>query len=262
MSNYKNFFNLNDTQQLAILDELHNTQLQSVAQIADKLESYPNKVRRLGTKLGFQFRDKSASQKVALQTGAISHPTKGKKRTKEEKLAISEKMAVYWANLSDEDLEARADLARENWEKLTDSQKAAIQKLAVRGRLDAAQNGSKLEKLILELLISNDYKVKFHVEHTLLNEKFHLDLLLPEYKTAIEIDGPTHFEPIWGNEAFQKKQDADNRKDGLLLNAGYYVVRVRQEKNLSQKLVREISERLLETLEKIKAKDQQKRFVI
>lgn len=262
MSNYKNFFNLDSAQQLAILERLHYQEKASLPKMADFLDTYPNKIRRLGTKLGFKFRDKSESQKVALETGSLEHPTKGKKRTEKEKLAISEKMGAYWENLSDEELKARADVARENWNNLTNSEKAKIQGLAVKARLEAAQNGSKLEKIILDLLLSNGHKVKFHVEHTLLNEKFHLDLLLPELKTAIEIDGPTHFEPIWGDEAFQKKLNADNRKDGLLLSAGYYVVRVRQKKNLSQKLVREISANLLEVIEKIKAKDQQKRFVI
>jgi very-short-patch-repair endonuclease len=76
-----------------------------------------------------------------------------------------------------------------------------------------------------------------------------------DLKTAIEIDGPSHFLPIWGEQKLQKHQKADNRKAGLLMSAGYVLIRVKQmTKTLSQHKLRLVSERVLEELQKVHQK--------
>ena len=58
-------------------------------------------------------------------------------------------------------------------------------------------------------------------------EKLEIDLYIPRLKTIIEVDGPSHFLPIWGEEKLQKQVNADLRKSGVLLSKGYVVIRVK-----------------------------------
>ncbi len=109
----------------------------------------------------------------------------------------------------------------------------------------------RLEKIILSTLIDKGYLVEFHKEHLLLNERVHLDLWLPKLRTAIEIDGPTHFSPIWGEDNLKKTQKTDNTKDGLLLNSGFCIIRLRQKKNLSKTYVANLISDLTKILESI-----------
>ena len=88
----------------------------------------------------------------------------------------------------------------------------------------------------------------------LLNERLHIDLFLPDMATAIEVDGPSHFEPVWGEEALLRTQKADQQKTGLLLSNGFVLIRVKQQKGLSEKYKREILSSLTKTLDGIKKK--------
>jgi very-short-patch-repair endonuclease len=262
MNNYKNFFEKDLAEQIKIIDTLHNIDLRSVVEIAELLETYPNRIRRWAIKAEFNLRGKSDAQRVALETGKLAHPTKGKKRTDDEKNKIRKKMASYWSEMSEEDMEHRKELARENWANMSDEDKRLMQKQAAKGRIEAAKFGSKLEKIVLEILQSKGYGAIFHKEHSLLNTRLHLDIVVPELMTAIEIDGPTHFMPIWGEEHLRKTQETDNNKDGLLLNAGYNIVRIRQTKNLCKRMIDKISKALVELLDKIKVEKTNSRFII
>ncbi|MBX9836726.1 MAG: hypothetical protein K2X69_00290 [Silvanigrellaceae bacterium] len=52
---------------------------------------------------------------------------------------------------------------------------------------------------------------------------------------AIELDGPTHYEPIFGEEQLLKVKDADNRKNGILLTNGMSVIRIKHPKTTINK---------------------------
>ena len=64
----------------------------STHEIAKKLQTYPNKIRRTLIKNGIETRNASEAQKVSLEKGTSTHPTKGKIRTEAEKLKISSSM--------------------------------------------------------------------------------------------------------------------------------------------------------------------------
>ena len=68
-------------------------------------------------------------------------------------------------------------------------------------------------------------------------ENLEVDLYIPELNTIIEIDGPSHFFPIWGQEKLEKQMNADLRKSGTLLSKGYAILRVKScgEESLSEK---------------------------
>ena len=98
------------------------------------------------------------------------------------------------------------------------------------------------------------YDVLFH-KKGLIDEKFEIDLCVPDLRTVIEIDGPAHFFPIWGEEALQKNIRSDAQKSGLTLSSGFVMIRVKNtSKSLSQKSQRECLDKIVETLQSIEKK--------
>ena len=212
----------------------------SVGDIAKELDTYPNKVRRALKKHGIKLRDRGSAQSIALKTGRSSHPTKDKGHSEEAKLKISESVAQNWENLSDEELESRRETARQQWKNMTEEERQKLRSSAVPGIKRASQEGSKLEKYIRDELTKAGYVIEYHKKGIVPNANLEVDIYLPEIATAIEIDGPSHFLPIWGEEALTKTIKSDNEKNGLLRYHGIMVLRVAQKrKTLSKKSMRD-----------------------
>ena len=57
--------------------------------------------------------------------------------------------------------------------------------------------------------------IEYHKKGIVPNSNLEVDIYLPEMGAAIEIDGPSHFLPIWGEEALSKTIKSDNEKNGL-----------------------------------------------
>ena len=235
----------------------------SVGDIAKELDTYPNKVRRALKSHGIKLRDKGSAQAVALKKGRSSHPTKDKGHSEEAKLKISESVAQNWENLSDEELESRRETARKQWANMSEEERIKIREAAVPGIKRASKEGSKLEKYIRNQLTESGYVIEYHKKGIIPNANLEVDIYLPEISTAIEIDGPSHFLPIWGEEALRKTVKSDNEKNGLLRYHGIVVLRVAQKrKTLSQKSMRDtwkaIEKELVSISKKIPVKS--KRF--
>jgi very-short-patch-repair endonuclease len=205
--------------------------------------------------LGVELRDKSKAQTVAIQSGRHEHPTKGKKRTEAEKVAISNGMATYWDEMEESERERRSKISKKQWQEMSEEEKANLRKLAAEAVRKASKEGSKIEKFIYEGLTKAGYDVIFHKRGLVANDKLEVDLFVPSLKTAIEIDGPAHFLPIWGQENLERHIRADAQKAGLLINRGFVVLRVKNIiRNLSQKNMRETLAGVVEQLEKIEKK--------
>ena len=212
----------------------------SIGDIAKELDTYPNKVRRALKSHGIKLRDKGEAQAVALKKGRSSHPTKDKGHSEEAKLKISESVAQSWENLSDEELESRRETARKQWENMTEAEKTRLRESAIPGIKKASKEGSKLEKHIRDELTKAGYVIEYHKKGIVPNSNLEVDIYLPELGTAIEIDGPSHFLPIWGQDALTKTIKSDNEKNGLLRYHGIMVLRVAQKrKTLSKKSMRD-----------------------
>jgi very-short-patch-repair endonuclease len=113
----------------------------------------------------------------------------------------------------------------------------------------AAKEGSKMEKFLYEALTNAGFVIEYHVEGRVPNVRLEIDLFAPELGVAIEIDGPSHFLPIWGEESLKKNIDADMNKTGLLLAAGFVIIRIKQLSNtVSKKGQRDILESLIKEL--------------
>ena len=228
---------------------------QSTYWISEMLETYPNKVRRALRFLGVKLKGKSEAQSNALKSGRHKHPTKGKKRTEEERIKISNSMAVHWGEMSEEERSRRADLAKKQWESMSDSDRIELQRMAAEGVRKAGKEGSKIEKFVKNGLTEAGYDVIFHMKGLIPAEKMEIDLYVPSLKTVIEIDGPAHFLPIWGEKNLQNNIRSDAKKSGLILSENLCMIRVKQiKKNLSEKNKRETLSLIIKELERIEKK--------
>jgi len=217
--------------------DLYCNKNKSTYQIAEEINTYPNKVRRILLKHGVKIKTRSEAQKNALESGVCEHPTKGKPRTDKEKRKISKSVCSNWENLSEEERSARVDQSKERWKNMPQEQKERMRTLASEAIRKAGKEGSKIEKFVLERLVQEGYRVDFHNKNLIPNEKLEIDLYIPSLKTIIEIDGPSHFLPIWGEEKLQKQTKADLKKSGRILSMGYAIIRVKAVKktNLNNK---------------------------
>jgi len=236
----------------------------STYEIAKDLGTYPNKIRRILIKNGEEVRDKSKAQTVALQTGRHKHPTKGKKRTDEEKIKISDGMALHWETMDEEERNHRISLAKRQWEEMSDVERDNLRRSAAQAVRLASREGSKSEKFLREGLTDAGYDVIFHKKGLIPNQNLEIDLFIPELKTAVEVDGPAHFFPIWGEANLNHHIKADAEKNGLLLAMGYVVIRVKHlTKNISNKtqrnLLAAVSEQLTQIRDEFPGKS--KRFI-
>ena len=225
--------NLNDTEKRKFLKQQYEKEKKSFAEIAKEVGTYANKVRRDAIKLNISIRDKSEAQKNALAIGKTQHPTKGKTRPESVKEKIGLSVLESWENLEESELANRKQKARLNWQNKTDEEKEYILKQANAAVREAGKTGSKLEKFLLDKLLLNGYVVEFHKEQSILNTKLQIDLFVPKLNVAIEVDGPSHFSPVWGNDTLNRNKKYDDKKTGLIIGKGLYLIRIKQTKDFS-----------------------------
>lgn len=218
-----------------VITEMYVHQNMSSYQIAKRLNTYPQKVLRALTFLGIDRRSYSDAQKVALESGAAMHPTEGKKLSQEHRDSIGSSRAEAYSRMTDAEKERMAQISKENWKKLGPEKQAEIRALALEQVRRASKEGSKTERFVMEGLRDEGYQVEFHKSGLAPGSNLEVDIFIPEIRTAIEIDGPQHFEPIWGEEKLRKQQQADVAKQGILISHGYKILRVRQiDKSISK----------------------------
>lgn len=223
--------------------------------IARELGTNGNYVSRRAKAFGIESFSKSEGQKLVLAKGKAPHPTAGKQRPKETKIKISNAVAKTLGELSDEDKQKMQDKARENWFAKGPEAIKAMRAKAIAAVRETSTEGSKMEKWILMNLGAKGYKPQFHRKDLIPNQKMIVDIFVPEINTVIEIDGPSHFLPIYGEDALTKSQRADAEKNALLIHRDIYVVRVKfLAKRITEKDKREIWEGLNLILEDIRTK--------
>jgi very-short-patch-repair endonuclease len=244
--------------------KLYIDENKSTYEIAERMSTYPNKIRRILHKHGIPLKSHSQAQRSALKQGRAKHPTDGRRRTEEERLKISSSVHSYWNNMDDTERERRVELARKRWSEMSESKRLEICSAAIRAIQLAGKEGSKMEKFLEGALREAGYMVDFHKKDLIPTQKLEIDMYIPELKTIIEIDGPSHFLPIWGEDKLAKQIKADEQKSGLALSKGYVIIRV---KNLSDFMSLRIKTKLLKEikiqLEKIGKKfpKQSERFI-
>jgi very-short-patch-repair endonuclease len=223
----------------AIIERYENNE--SINGIAKALNTYPTKIFRILQKNNIEIRGKSEAQKNALESGVSKHPTKGKERGQKTKDKISEKNAEAWKNKTTEDRESFRDKARDNWAKKSAEDRIDMGKKAGAALRMASINGSKAEHFIREKLEGAGYKVQVHRKD--IGGQYEIDLYLPDFQVAIEIDGPQHFLPVFGESRLAKNIKFDTIKNGLLISKGIKIIRVKYiKKHSSQKILKDLWE--------------------
>lgn len=241
---------------------MYNNENKSTYEIAKNLNTYPNKIRRALKKLGYELKDKSEAQKTALANGRSAHPTRGKTRSNDEKIKISSSLVDYWKDMNEKERVRRSKIAKENWKKMSEEQRENMRAKGIAAIQAAATHGSKLEQFIYEKLVSAGFKAKIH-ELIIPAENLEIDLYIPDLKTIIEVDGPSHFYPIWGEDKLNKQINADLRKSGSLLSRGYVIIRVKSFGQESLTKREDIITQILDHLKVISEKfpPRSKRFI-
>ena len=237
------------------ISKMYLKESKSTYEIAQEFNTYPNKIRRTLKTLGVSLRDKSKAQTVAIKNGRHEHPTRGKKRSESEKIAISNGMSKFWNDMEEEERARRCEISRKQWASMSDEQRELLRKSATEAVLKASKEGSKIEKYIYKGLTAEGYEVIFHKKNLVSDRKLEVDLFLPTLNLAIEIDGPAHFLPIWGEEKLQKHINADARKAGLLLQSGFVLIRLKNiTKNVSKANMAKSLDAVVEEVKKVENK--------
>lgn len=247
-----------------LIVKLYTQENKSFSDIAQDYNTYANRIRRDAKKFNIKIRNKSEAQKNALKTGKHVHPTKGSSRSEETKRKIGMAVLNSWENLDDIEIEKRRLKAKENWDNLDNDTKDNILKSANNAVRATSKTGSKLEKYLHKKLLSDGYRVDFHKEQTLVTTKLQIDLFLPTISLAIEVDGPSHFAPVWGEESLGRNKKYDSKKEGLILGRGWNLVRIIQTKDFSESRSLLIYHQLLDILKDKKAEliNGQQKFII
>lgn len=235
-----------------IITKMYVQEEKSSYEIAEALNTYSTKILRALDFLQIPKRDYKEAQKKAMESGRSQHPTKGKKLDESHKLKIGRSRSKAYQDLSIEEKERISSISKENWDKLGKAKQQEIRELALEGVRYASRNGSKTERHIKNGLEAEGFKVDFHKTNLVPNSNLEVDLFLPECKTAIEIDGPGHFLPIWGEDKLKKQQSSDLEKQGILLSNGYVIIRVRQiDKSISITKMNDLLNVILEEVNRI-----------
>ena len=246
------YSNYNDNKKKKFLLKEYIENQKSFSEIARQVGTYANKIRRDAKRLGITSRDRSQAAKVALESGRSVHPTKNKTLSDEVKNKISESQGRVWDSLSDKERQKRSKIGKDSWDSRSEKEKKYIIQKGADAIREAARTGARLEKFLLYELTDKKFEVQFHKEHLLKNQKLQIDLFIPKLRVAIEVDGPSHFKPVWGEKNLERNKRSDRQKTGLILGQGFVLIRIKQDKRISQRYFRKILDSLVVELEKIK----------
>lgn len=228
-------------------------------EIAENLGTYSTRILRALDFLGIEKRDYKEAQKKAIATGRVEHPTKGKKLNDSHKKNIGAGRSDYYQSLSQEEKDRISKLSKKAWDEMGKEKQAELRRLALESVREASKSGSKTEKHLRNHLTSAGFVVEFHKTGLISGSKLEVDLFLPEIGLAIEIDGPGHFLPIWGEEKMRKQQSDDTIKQGILLNSGYSILRIRQiDKSISLTNMENLSKTVIEEIQRFQKKKTKK----
>jgi len=254
-NNLKKYLSMNQLENKKWLYQQYITNDRSCEDIAIELGTYRQKVRRALIKVDIKLKDQSSAQVAALKSHRSKHPTLGTKRPEDIKLRISEKVSQNWSEITPEELERRSKISRQQWDAMSITEQQNLVKAGIAAILRASREGSKIEKSLWEGLTKAGYMIEYHKEGILSGGgKLQIDMFIPSLSTAIEVDGPSHFLPIWGDDKLQKTIQSDQKKTGLLLSMGIVILRIKHiGKHVSNKNKRDILGAVLLQLERIKS---------
>ncbi len=221
----------------------------SMRQVATKLGVSLATLSRFMRRHGIMSRDKGEAQKNYLKEH--SHQMQGKKHSDKTKKKISKGLGEFWDKLPEEDKdELRKKIGaawRRKWQHMSDNDRRAMMEGLSSRAKEVQGQGSRLERYVAEELRQRGYTVEERSTNYTAGKQFEVDIALPKERIAIEIDGPTHFIPIHGEDHLRQQQERDARKDEMINGAGFNVLRIRDNNGpLSQVRVDRIEQAIME----------------
>ena len=232
-----------------IVRELYLEQGLSMRVVAKKVGVPLATLSRFMKRTGISARSKGEAQKNYLKEH--DHQMKGRKHSDETKKKISHSLGDFWDSLDDEQREEVKRKIGSAWQRkwagMSDQErKLMMEGLATKAK-EAQGNGSRLERFIAEELRKRGYTVEERSTNYTSGKDFEVDLALPKERIAIEVDGPTHFLPIYGDDHLAQQQERDSRKDDQVNAVGYNMLRVRDNNGpLSQLRIDKIEQAIKE----------------
>jgi len=204
---------------------------------------------RFMKKHGIGARSKAQAQKNFLKDH--DHQMKGRKHSDETKKKISHSLGDFWDGLTDDEREEVKRKIGSAWQRKWAGMSDQERKLMMEGLSSRAKEtqgqGSRLERFIAEELRKRGHLIEERSTNYTSGKDFEVDLALPRELIAIEVDGPTHFLPIYGEEHLTQQQERDARKDDMINATGYSVLRVRDNNGpLSQLRIDKIEQAIEE----------------
>ena len=225
----------------------------SVRDLCKIYSSYPSKIHSVLKASGAKMRTKGQAQSLNIATGKVEHPTKGKTRPHKTKLKISKSLHEQWQDMSAEEKQHRSEISKENWESRSPEEQKDFMSQGHQAIREAADKGSKMEHYLVSEINKAGFTALHHKNRMLPNIKLEVDILVSDIKVVIEVDGPSHQKPIWGDESFERRQKSDMQKNGLLLSGGYVVIRCKfNDSKMSMFKKNEGKNKLIELLTSIK----------
>jgi very-short-patch-repair endonuclease len=248
----KSNLDMNEVKRLIEVDRL------STYEVAEKMGCNQSHIVRMIAKWNksnpssqIKKRSKSEAQlNYIKKTG--THQRTGTTHSDETKESISDKMREFYE--SEEGVAAKEVISehkQQEWAEKTEAERADILaelKVANRNKVQS-KTGSNFENFLAEQLTENGYQVEQRTKRWTPGNKFHVDIALPNEKIIIEVDGPTHWEPIYGDVELKKVQIKDSMKDGVLISNGWNILRVQDS---SGSMTRARALRVLDSVEQIK----------
>lgn len=243
--------------------KLYSIEKWSIKQVADHFQTYPNRIRRILIKEGETLRDKAEAQLLALESGRANHPTQGKEMSEDNKNKLSKALHESWVKSDQSVKDKRSAMSKLKWHAMSEEEQANFRSKGVQKILQTSKEGSKIERFLVEKLRVLGYNVIHHKKYLFGSDEMEIDILLPQEKVVIEIDGPGHFLPIYGEEVLEKRREADNRKSGQVINAGWTMVRLGVVvKNMSTYYLNLAEEKLVKILKDIAAGNSDKHIEV
>lgn len=186
----------------------HYTEDASIRALAREKGVHPNTLRRAMIKAGIKPRERSDILNANYENGTIK-PRKGFTMSEEHKIIISN------AN------HGRKRTSQKKNNVIVKNNDAMRSRGAAKSR-ESSKKGSKFERMLIDKLTANGYNVKHQYEF----KEYKVDLYFPDVKLAVEIDGITHREPIYGIDKLNKTIERDKEKDNQLKQMGINILRI------------------------------------
>lgn len=222
------------------LEDLYHNQSMSLRGIAKHLNVSVTTVVKYMKQYAVETRDQSAAQHVVLKEKG--HPMLGKTHSDKTKKRISKSLGNFWDGLTDEErLEYKKLVGsgwKNKWESMSsDERQKTLSKLNEASRSQQG-NGSRFERFLASELRLRGYVVEERTHNYMPSARFEVDIALPKQRVMIEVDGPTHFIDLYESDALERQQQRDGSKNSYLTNAGFKVLRIRDNNGpLSQRRI-------------------------